>query len=85
MFIQSLTLNQQFKPLLRNWQAILLECSNVPFDGLADVLDGLFLGLALADTARQGGTLSYPIAVFWIDNDLSHRLTSMRPENCHFT
>ena len=43
-------------------------------DRIADVLDHVLFGLALADAAGQTGDFCYPAAVFeiGIDHDLSH-------------
>jgi hypothetical protein len=56
-----------------NRQTVLLQGLDITPNGFLDVLDGIFLSFALADTSREAGTFSNPIAIFpRIKNYLPH-------------
>src|SRR4029077_15588867 len=74
------------KTVWRNSKSVLLKRENVPFDRFADVFNGSFLRISLADATRQTRTFRHPKAVLTgIEDHLSHGITSRRFYHAAYT
>ena len=67
-------------------ETILFECEHVPFDRFADITDGVFFCVSLADTAWQTWAFRHPkVVLAGIKDYLPHRSTLSRFYHVSYT